>query len=176
MEYLCEKSHLKILLAQQLFLAHLRLCSLQNPSNAEIISLKRRHSARVSPYSIRCRRKVLRLDIASICQNKSDSFIAYSIGFSTSTAEMTEANNDSDQKLNHTPLRLRVAPLPFMTGVKVRVVSRWHISIPFQFSHFTCLQHTGRARHIAHRCNVTLPRSPRSIFTLHQAATAMLLT
>ena len=133
----------KILHSQQ-FLAHLRLCSLQTLSKADIISLKMSHSARVSPYSIRCRRKVLRLDIASICQNKSDSYIAYSIGFST--AEITEANNDSDHKLNHTPLRLRVAPLlPFMTGVKVRDVSRWHISIPFQFSHFTCLQHTGRA-------------------------------
>ena len=49
----------KILLAQQLFLAHLRLCSLQTPSKADIISLKMSHSARVSPYSIRCRRKVL---------------------------------------------------------------------------------------------------------------------
>ena len=43
-------------------IAHLRLCSLQMSSRADIISLKRPHSARVNPYSIRCRRKVLRLD------------------------------------------------------------------------------------------------------------------
>ena len=93
MEYLCEKSHLKILLAQQLFLAHLRLCSLQTPSKADIISLKMSHSARVSPYSIRCRRKVLRLDIESMCQNKYSLYVAYSIGLSKA-----EADNQSDQK------------------------------------------------------------------------------
>ena len=42
--------------------AHLRLCSLQMSSRADIICLKRPHSAPVNPYSIRCRRKVLKLD------------------------------------------------------------------------------------------------------------------